>query len=327
MSCGSRKTISFGKPFRTYKLPASAASPEAHHAYFSVPETPKLPQRIPYQSWDSHMHVVDPARYPLSAKALYTPHPHSLADAEAFEATLGISNVVLVQPSIYGFDNSCLLDALRELGPHRGRGVVVIDPDNIDPRELAQWHALGVRGVRVNLKSVGSTLSGEELKATLLRHADVIRPFGWAIQVYMPLNSLPDIEECIPQLGVKFVVDHFGTPDLSSVAGRSTFNPYDIPGFGSLVRLLRAGQTYVKISGPYRFSTDPEMKDVRILLRELLSVARNRVVYATDWPHTRFEDTDIRPFTELCLQLCGDDKDLVDRLFRRNAEELWDIQR
>lgn len=273
------------------------------------------------------MHVVDPARYPLSAKALYIPHPHSLADAEAFEATLGISNVVLVQPSIYGFDNSCLLDALRQLGPHRGRGVVVIDPENADQRELAQWHVFGVRGVRVNLRSVGSTLSGEELKATLRRHAEIIRPFGWAIQVYMPLSQLPDIEECIPRLGVKFIVDHFGTPDLSSVAGRSTFNPYDIPGFGSMVRLLQAGQTYVKISGPYRFSTNPEMKDVRVLLKELLDVARNRVVYASDWPHTRFEGFDIRPFTELCLQLCGDDEEMVDRLFRRNAEELWDVSR
>ncbi|KAL1963918.1 hypothetical protein VTN77DRAFT_7724 [Rasamsonia byssochlamydoides] len=293
-----------------------------------APIKPSIPlaQRIPPGSWDSHMHVVEPQRHPMSPDALYTPRPYTLAQAQTFEASVGMQNVVLVQPSIYAFDNSCLLEALKEIGPSRGRGVVVIDPDAIHPETLAQWHALGVRGVRVNLKSVGKVMTGSELAKTLEKHADVVRPLGWVIQVYVSLDMMPALEQCVPQLGVKVCVDHFGAPDLSSVTADSSFDPYALPGFSSLVALLKRGKTYVKLSAPYRLSRDPQMRDIRVLARELLRVARDRVVYATDWPHTRFEGVDIRPFTEMCLQLCAGDQELAERLFRRNAEELWDVR-
>lgn len=283
-----------------------------------------LAQRIPPESWDSHMHVVDPQRYPMAPGALYTPRPHTLAQAQTFEASVGVRNIVLVQPSIYAFDNSYLLDALKEIGPSRARGVVVIDPDATQPETLAQWHALGVRGVRVNLKSVGKVMTGDELATALAKHADIIRPLGWTIQVYVPLDMMPALERCVPQLGVKVCVDHYGSPDLSAVQADS-FDPYALPGFASLVALLRAGQTYVKLSAPYRLCQDPQMRAIRVLTQELLRVARDRVVYATDWPHTRFEGFDIRPFTEMCLEVCGGDEELAERLFRRNAEELWGV--
>src|SRR3954454_1706831 len=139
-----------------------------------------LAQRIPVGAWDSHMHVVDPERYPLSPTAQYKPHTHNLADyARVIGADLGIKNAVLVQPSIYGTDNSCLLDALRELTPKHGRGVVEIDPAVITQEQLEEWHSIGVRGVRVNLKSIGKMLNQRELQAELSRYADVIRPLDW----------------------------------------------------------------------------------------------------------------------------------------------------
>jgi predicted TIM-barrel fold metal-dependent hydrolase len=287
-----------------------------------------LKGEIPRGSWDSHMHVLEPGRYPLSSDARYAPRTYTLAHAQTFEESLGMENVVLVQPSIYAFDNTCLLAALKKIGPSRGRGVVVIDPGSIQPEMLAQWHALGVRGVRVNLKSVNRMMTEDELVKTLRQHADVIRPLGWAIQVYASLDMMPALERCVSQLGVKVCIDHFGSPDLSSVKADEdgSFDPYTLPGFSSLVALLRAGQTYVKLSAPYRLSRDPQMRDIRVLTQELLQVARTRVIYATDWPHTRFEGLDIQPFTEMCLQLCGEDRGLTERLFRENARDLWDAQ-
>src|SRR5438034_6839853 len=90
-----------------------------------------IARQIPPKSWDSHMHIVDPLRYPLSQDAQYTTKSHTLAQALSFESSIGIPNMVLVQPSIYGLDNSCLLDGLKELGSEHGRGVVSIDPDTI----------------------------------------------------------------------------------------------------------------------------------------------------------------------------------------------------
>lgn len=62
------------------------------------------------------MHVIDPDDYPLAVDA-QSPKRHILSDALAFESTIRIKNIVLVQQSIYGNNNGCMLDALRQLGP------------------------------------------------------------------------------------------------------------------------------------------------------------------------------------------------------------------
>jgi predicted TIM-barrel fold metal-dependent hydrolase len=270
------------------------------------------------------MHVVEP-RYPVVADAAYEPTPHTIHDAIEFETSLGIENVVLVQPSIYGHDNSCLLDALRHIGPSRGRGVVVIDAANANIKTLREWHALGVRGVRINFKSSGKVPSCDELRQILVEQARVIRPLGWMIQVHTCMSVIPILEEIIPQLGVKVCIDHFGGPELCNLMWKQgePFDPYSLKEFASLISLLKAGRTYVKISAPYRLSKDKGYRDLEVMIGEFLKQAPNRVLYATDWPHTRFSGIDINPFTEMCLRACGS-QDVAERVFRLNAEELMD---
>lgn len=271
------------------------------------------------------MHVVDPAQYPLSPKAAYTPHAHYLVDALKFESSVALANIVLVQPSIYGNDNSCMLDALKTIGPQRGRAVVGLDPATIDQETLKDWHKIGVRGVRLNLKSVRRDVVEAELQAELRQYANVIRPFDWVLELFIGLESMPILERLVPDLGVKICVAHFGAPNIPQAFDSTSQSPYSLPGFQSLVNLLKGGKTWVKLSAPYRFAKDEDQKDIDVFGRELLKVAGHRAVFATDWPHTRFEGVDIKPFTRKCLEWCGDDDDLVYRLFRSNAEELWDV--
>lgn len=269
------------------------------------------------------MHVVEPERFPVSPTAVYKPTPHTLAEALAFESRLGVENIVFVQPSIYGTDNSCLLNALKELGPSRGRGVVVIDPATIKPETLDAWHELGVRGLRINLQSVKKVMDKNELEETLLQHAEIARPRNWIIEVYLPLKMVSMVESILPRLGVRICIDHFGSPDLTSWDNDDcSFDPYTLDGFSSLISLLRGGRTYVKISAPYRLSKDHEMRDLQAMACEFLSVAPDRVIYATDWPHTRFSGVDISPFTKCCLDLCATKPGLAERLFRQNTEEM-----
>jgi predicted TIM-barrel fold metal-dependent hydrolase len=62
------------------------------------------------------------------------------------------------------------------------------------------------------------------------------------------------------------------------------------------------------------------------LTKELLKVrGGDGVVFASDWPHTRFEGMDIKPWVEQCLEWCGDDDVLAKKLFRDNAKVLWDV--
>ncbi|KAJ6137308.1 hypothetical protein N7471_003794 [Penicillium samsonianum] len=285
-----------------------------------------LKQRLPPNSWDSHMHVVEPERFPVSPTAVYKPTAHTLPEALAFESGLGVENLVFVQPSVYGTDNSCLLDALKRLGPSRGRGVVVVDPATVKPETLNEWHTLGVRGLRVNLQSVGKVMDKTELEETLLQHAELARPRNWIIEIYLPLNMVSMVKSILPRLGVRICIDHFGSPKLASWdRDGPAFNPYNLQGFSSLISLLRAGRTYVKVSAPYRLSKDNQMRDLLAMAREFLSVAPDRVIYATDWPHTRFSRVDISPFTECCLELCATKPGLAERLFRRNTEEMLGV--
>lgn len=269
------------------------------------------------------MHVVDPDNYPLAPGAIYRPRTHTLDAALSFESSVGINNIVLVQPSIYGHDNSCLIDALRKLGPHRGRGVVSFDPSVTSQDQLQEWHDLGVRGVRINIQSHGLSVDSEHLVKVLSQYSDAVRPLNWVVQIYVPMSLIEPLEAIIPTLNIRFCIDHMGSPCLKDT---TSFDPYQINGFKSLVRLLEGGHTYVKLSAPYRMSQQGGHVDLEPVAREIIRLkGKSRVVFATDWPHTRFEGLDIRPWMEAVLGWCGDDSVLIDRLFRGNAETLWDV--
>ncbi|KAK8045454.1 hypothetical protein PG993_005478 [Apiospora rasikravindrae] len=280
---------------------------------------------IPRGSWDSHMHVLDP-RFPLDAAAVYKPsHFHTSQDARTFETDIaGLDGVVIVQPSIYSHDNACTLSALKALGgPERARAVVSFDPATTPQETLKEWHSLGV------LRGRGAAAL-EELEAAIRDYADAARPLGWVLQIYASLPTIAKLEPLLAdgaeQLGVRVCIDHMGHPDLKASRYSETADPYTIPGFASLARLLRSGNTWTKLSAAYRFSaSDDGFSDAAPVARELLRVAgSSRVVFATDWPHTRFEGLDIRPWIRTVLyDLCQRDEALIERVFRGNAEELW----
>ena len=54
---------------------------------------------------------------------------------------LGFVRYVFVQPSAYGFDNSCMLDAMRQLDPAVRRGIIDLDENNTSDKELADLNA------------------------------------------------------------------------------------------------------------------------------------------------------------------------------------------
>ena len=278
--------------------------------------------QIPHDAWDSHMHVTDTKRYPAAKTATYAPHDATLAQALENGKRLSLPNLVFVQPSFYGTDNSCMLDALRSVGINHGRGVVVVDPKSTKIETLREWHSLGVRGVRVNLKSVNKTLGKDELVELLTQYADLIRPLGtWVLQLFVDMAVVDQLEPVVDKLGgVKLVLDHLGMPPdikdpLSSMQGWKTMQ-----------RLMRNPDVFVKVSAPYRLSSDPGYHDLEALTKELLQVrGGDGVVFASDWPHTRFEGVDAKPWVEKCIEWCENDSTLKDKLFRENAKILWDV--
>ena len=84
--------------------------------------------QAPANSTDCHFHINGPYdRYPLSPGRSYSPPEATVPAYRAMARTVGIGRMVIVQPSTFGTDNRCTLDAVELLGRDQSRAVVVID--------------------------------------------------------------------------------------------------------------------------------------------------------------------------------------------------------
>nr|WP_283949583.1 amidohydrolase family protein [Limobrevibacterium gyesilva] len=222
------------------------------------------------------MHVFGaPDRYPPAATRAYTPTEAPLARYRALATALGLQRVVLVQPSAYGTDNACMLDALRTL-PGATRGVAVID-DATPEAALDEMQRLGVRGIRLNLVSNGIP-DAAEATAALRAAAARVAPRGWHVQIFVPPTLLQALVPAIRALPVPVVIDHMGGADARLGASQ--------PGLDELVALLAEGGCWVKVSGANRVSRQPAgFADARPIMRALIAANPERVVWGTDWPH------------------------------------------
>ncbi|HEU0219068.1 MAG TPA: ROK family protein [Stellaceae bacterium] len=254
-----------------------------------VPSQPKTAVgfRMPPGACDCHVHVFGSAEaFPFVTSRGYTPPPAGADDLLKLQSALGLSRVVIVQPSVYGTDNSCTLDGMRRLGPERARGVAVID-DHTTDAALKEMHEAGIRGVRVNLETGGVSdpaISRRNLADAIKR----VAPLGWHVQVYTRLSVVEAVHDDVMKSGVPVVFDHFG--------GAQAADGIDQPGFAVLLDLVRSGKAYVKVSGHYRSSTKaPAFDDVAPLARALIAANPDRIVWGTDWPHPHHAD----PGTEL----------------------------
>ncbi|HEY5306276.1 MAG TPA: amidohydrolase family protein [Pseudolabrys sp.] len=230
---------------------------------------------VPAGACDCHTHIFGPVeKFPFSGKRLYTPGDASIDDLKALHRALHIDRVVIVHPSPYGSDNSCTVDAVRKIG-ERARGVAVID-DSTPARELADMHAAGIRGVRVNLESYGESdpaVAGRQL----LQVAERVAPLGWHVQTFTNLSILAALHDTILALPTTLVIDHFGRPKAALGTAQ--------PGFAEMLALLRSGKVYVKISAPYRISQQPHYPDATPIARAMIEANPDRVIWGTDWPH------------------------------------------
>jgi len=247
----------------------AAAIPDCQ-GYNPDPGKPRL--AIPAGSADCHAHIFGPQdRYPYTPNRSYTPPEASIEAYRRMLGALGFERAVIVQPSVYGTDNRCTRDAVVASGG-KWRGIAVVEPGVTDSL-LAELHAAGFRGVRINLLFKG----GLQLDA-LERIARSIQPLGWHLQLLLDGRDLPDLAGRLGRLPVDFVVDHMGHMPASLGTGHA--------GFQTLLQLLRGGRCWVKLSGAYRISAKPQPYDDAVpFARALVETAPDKLVFGTDWPH------------------------------------------
>jgi 2-pyrone-4,6-dicarboxylate lactonase len=251
--------------------------------------------RLPLHATDCHSHIFDPARFPYASGRRYTPPPATVDALLRMHDRFGFQREVLVQPSVYGTDNSCMLDALRRLGP-RAVGVAVIDR-NFGRSRLEDLAASGVRGVRINLEVSKNADPGIALEL-LLKTAEQISDTGLMILMYARLPVIVACAATVRSLKQAVLIDHFGLAAAAAGAGQ--------PGFDELLALLTSPNVYMKLSGPYQISDlGPTYEDIEPIARAMLAASPERCVWGSDWPHTGgsnrpadYKPTDIEPFRQ-----------------------------
>ncbi len=237
---------------------------------------------LPAEACDSHMHFYH-GNYPVAATTVLQPPDATVEHYRSLQETLGCRRVVVVQPTTYGLDNSCQLDAIARLRDLAGveplapgdpvRAVAVVNADtSLD--ELQRLAALGVRGARFHMLP-GGAVDWDQLEPV----AAAIAPLGWHIQLQLNGRELAEREAQLRALPTPLVVDHVGR-----------FMPpvdLDDENFGALWRLLQGGRTWVKISAPYESSVagPPDYTDTARLARALVAGFPERMLWATNWPH------------------------------------------
>jgi D-galactarolactone isomerase len=234
--------------------------------------TPRLP--TPVGACDTHLHIYEPG-YEMRAAASHPSQPGTLAHYRELQQRLGLARAVIVQPSAYGTDNKCTLEAIAKLGD-AGRGVAIVDPAAPDA-ELDRLTKLGIRGVRYHMR--GGVLTWD----TMPRMAARVAAFGWHVQLQCESRELTAHEDIISNLPCDLVVDHMGRFDAET--------PETDKDWRLLLGLLGTGRCWVKLSGPYYGSKSgpPRYEDKDRIAGALIKAAPERMVWATNWPHPSFK--------------------------------------
>ena len=231
-------------------------------------------QSIAVRAVDAHAHVLK-RDLPLDAQRHSAPkRDATIEDYIALLDANGVSHGVLTAPSFYGTDNGLLLASLRKF-PDRLRGTAIVDP-SITDGALSALSAAGIVGMRLNWvrRDALPDFAGADYRRLFAR----VAALGWHVEIYLEGAKLAVVLPAVRASGARVVVDHFGSPDPA--------RGVDCPGFRSVLEGVRAGDTWVKLSAPYRLGgADPQA-----YVDALLAAGRGQLVWATDWPFVGFED-------------------------------------
>ncbi len=211
-----------------------------------------------------------------------------LDDYLAMLAATGFERGVMVQTGLYGSDNRFIVDAIKA---HRGRlRAIALIGEDIADRALRDLAEAGVCGFRVN-RTAKTGLSFEVARKLAARTKDL----GWHVQFLLDIEDHPDIDRLLGAFPTEVVIDHMGRPDPR--------RGVNAPGFQALIRLLKSGRGWAKLSAPYRTSLrQPPYDDITPFAQALVAGVPDRLVWGSDWPHVLLETT------------MPNDGDLVDQI-------------
>ena len=120
-----------------------------------------------------------------------------------------------------------------------------------------------------------------------------LKPYGWHINTGGLLGRLDALQQDIAASPVPIVFDHFLGVEASKGLNQ--------PGVSTLLKLLKEGSVYIKVSATHRISREgPNYPDVAPIAQAFIKANPQRVLWGTDWPHVGsvagYTNKEVMPF-------------------------------
>ncbi len=270
---------------------------------------------------DAHVHVWTPdtQRFPLqSGWTKDRMHPPSFTAEQLLMHTrpLGVTRVVLIQMSYYGFDNSYMLDIMRR---YKGMfsGVAIIGENSNSRAKMLELAKQGVRGFRIYLAGKGAStryLDGEAMAAMWQCGADE----GLAICALTNAQELPAIDRmCERFADTPVVIDHFARIGVDEILEKDVKQLCSLARHKNISVKASAFSSLSKKKAPYL--------DMGPMIRRVVDAyGPQRVMWGTDCPYQVQKDHTYRDSIDLIREqldfLSASDKQWI---LRKTAERVF----
>lgn len=271
-------------------------------------DTTDVTDALPPHSADCHAHVIRTDLPLVSERHSQPAHDALVEDYLSILTAHGVQYGLLTAPSFYGPNNDVLIDALRK-SSGRLRGTAIVDPD-VSEATLASLQSEGVCGIRLNWIKRQSIpdIQSREYQGLLAKAKNL----GLHIEVYLEGEHLPPVLAAINASGARAVIDHFGHPDGA--------DGIHSEGFRALLNALEAGNTWVKLSAPYRLRGS----QASALAAKIIEQCNGeRAIWGTDWPWISHEGQCTYAQCIASLFECVPDEKIRNRILTKNAHEIF----
>ena len=286
------------------------------HAQIVVPNStgtapPKL--KAPGNACDCHMHIYDPARFPMPPSQRIAPSNAAVPQYRLLQQRLGTTPVIVVQPRNYAIDNRVTVDALRQFAPN-ARGVAVLHP-TVTEAELKALNDAGIRGIRFSLGDPATAVVTPDMVEPLARR---VADLGWHVQFNVEGRQIVELADVLRRLPTPMVFDHLGNPGPMGI---------DHPSHTIVRSLIDRGRTWVKLSGAYSNSRmGPPYPEATRIAHAFVQAAPERLVWGSDWPHPGVVPVSDKPDDALLFDLLSvwvPDEAMRNLILVRNPETLY----
>lgn len=256
---------------------------------------------------DSHFHIYTATTPFNTDRWSHKKWPAPITDILPLFKRFGISHGVMTTSSEYGLYNEEFASALAA---HKNLRATTNVPLNVTRAQLQSLSDQGFLGTRLHWRPLDKTPdpNSPEYQRLFRLCADM----GWHVHLTERAERIERTVRALEAAGVWVVVDHMGF--LDTTEGEND------PRFKAVLNAIERGQTWVTLSGGFRFkNSDPDP-----LARALIQTgAWDRLMWASDWPFVGYHGKVSYADAIAALSYHVPDTSMRDRIGFETAEKFY----